>query len=325
MNEIERLSQALSNQDHRPGIGSFTESWLRFIRLYTYYTPIRKGKYRLYQTALKLVKERPRELLTTVRDGRRFVVDLTTGMQETLFFIGEYERFITRVAEKLIGQGETCVDAGANFGWYTTLMSERVGPNGLVLAFEPMPRTFNELSRNRDLLRFKENVTINNLALGDHEGTVQINLFEGEPSGHASLSAKSQIGISSFDCPMTTLDQYLSENGVGNVDFLKADIEGAEMMLLKGADRLFEQKVPPIILMEMALEQSRHFGYTPDELVKYISSRGAYDFYKVDEPNECLIKIEGFDRSDIGANVFCIPVNSAPEKKGALKEFISDR
>lgn len=299
------------------------ELWLRTVRLYTYNTPISKGKYRLYQTALNALKTKPRALSTRVRDGRNLIVDLTTGMQETVFFIGEYEKIISEITSKLIRKGDVCLDVGANFGWYTTLMSMLSGENGEVHSFEPVPKSFAELKRNRDLLPFSQKVYINNMALGDHEGTVHVNLFDDLPSGHASLATRGETRISSFECRMITLDSYLEERNVGGVAFVKADIEGAEMMFLRGAHRLFEQEFPPVFLMEMALGQTKNFEYFPDDLIKYIGKRAEYSFFKVDEPGGKLVRIDGFDADDIGANVFCIPANAPELIHAAVGEYLA--
>ncbi len=299
------------------------EIWLRTIRLYTYNTPISKGKYRLYQTALNALNSKPQALYTRVKDGRNLIVDLTTGMQETVFFIGEYEKIISEITSKLIGEGDVCLDVGANFGWYTTLMSMRSEKGGAVHSFEPVPKSFAELERNRELLPFAEKVHINNMALGDHEGTVLINLFDDLPSGHASLATRGESRISSFECRMITLDSYLKERNVGNVAFVKVDIEGAEMMFLRGASLLFEQELPPVFLMEMALGQTKDFSYVPDDLIKYIGEHAEYSFFKVDELGGKLVRIDGFDPDDIGANVFCIPANAPEFIHTAVAEYLA--
>jgi FkbM family methyltransferase len=292
---------------------------LKLVRLYTYNTPISKGKYRLYETALSLCKDRPHSIEVSVKDGRRLWVNLTTGMHDQVFFLGEFEKTVTRIAASLIKTGDVCLDVGANFGWYTTLFAARTGETGAVHSFEPVPATFRELERNYELMGSPANVSINNVALGDKPGTVVLNLFEGLPTGHASLSSQGRADASTFDCPMITLDSYLDDRGIDRVDLIKVDIEGAEMMFLNGAKKLFDQDVPPIFLMEMALQQTCNFGYLPNDLVEFIGARGDYAFYAVDELNGKLRVIEGFAPGDIGANVFCIPRGVRGER---FEEFI---
>lgn len=320
----QRLSDAdaIAESHNEPGV--MTEFFLRLVRTYTYYTPIKKGKYRAYLTALSFLKKRPHSMLIEVRDGRQFYVDLNTGMQETLFFVGEYERSITEIFSQLICEGDVCIDAGANFGWYTTLMSMRAGPMGEVHSFEPLPKVFAELGRNRSLADNAEKIFINDLALGDRESTVTLNLFSDQPTGHASLAPRDTELEQIFECRMTTLNSYLSARNIDRVDLVKADIEGAELLFLKGATRIFENEKKPIILMEMALESTKEFGYTPNDLITYISERGSYEFYRIDELNTRLIKIEGFAEGDIGANVFCIPTNAIAPIKETIRRYAGE-
>ncbi|HEX6278390.1 MAG TPA: FkbM family methyltransferase [Pyrinomonadaceae bacterium] len=292
---------------------------LRLVRLYTHYFPLRKGKYRLIQLIRRAFPHYSSTLRSKSLDGRSFDVDLSTGMYDTLYFLGEYETFITSVIGRIVSQGDVCVDAGANFGWYSTFLADRVGSTGRVHAFEPVPSTFEELRRNISLNDRHHNVITNKLALSDTESEAVIMLFDGHPSGHASLIAKGK-GLA-FGCRTTTIDAYLQGFGVGDVSFLKVDVEGSELRLLQGASRIFAQTVPPLIVIEMALEQSKPFGYAPKDLIEFVSSKADYRFFKFDEINFHLIPLEGFTDDDIGANVLCIPENAAERIWIAVQEF----
>ena len=282
---------------------------LHAVRAYTFNTPLAKGKYRAFMMALDLCKSLPEPEIVATNDGRRLWADLSTGMHEGVFFLGEYERALTELTKLLIKPGDLCLDVGANFGWYTTMFHKLVGSSGEVHAFEPVPTTFDELVRNCKLISDPppENVHLNNFALGETTGQFKINLFAGLTTGHASLSDQGRDDATSFDCEVSTLNSYLENNGIQSVDFVKVDVEGSELSFLKGAGRLFRQEKPPFILMEMALNTTRNFGYVPDDLIKFIGSHSSYEFYKIDESGLKLVKIEGFTQNDMGANVLSLP------------------
>ena len=118
---------------------------LRTVRLYTFNTPLSRGRHRAYLAALKLCKTLPERMPAATKDGRKFSVHLNTGMEATVYFLGEYEKAVTEIVTSVLRQGDVCLDIGANFGWYTTLFQKYCGPNGQVHSFEPVPPTFREL------------------------------------------------------------------------------------------------------------------------------------------------------------------------------------
>lgn len=298
------------------------EKFLQLVRFYTFNTPILKGRFRIYQTALRVCREGHRSMPVEFGDGRRFVANLTNGMQDTLYFVGEIERVLTDISRQLIDEGDVCIDGGANFGWYTSLMMAKCGAGGEVHAFEPTPGTFRELRRNYEFWGSPTNVFINNAALGDRNETVLLHVFEGMVNGYASLAGREDTNSMTLECPMIDLDRYLEDEDIRQVDFVKVDIEGAELMFLKGAARLFKQAAPPIILMEMATAQSANFGYHPNDLIEFIRSCAGYDFYAIDEYNGTARLIDRFAADDIGANVFCIPETASDKKKAVLRSML---
>src|SRR5215218_1819947 len=155
--------------------GNIENLLLKTVRLYTSNTPIARGRHRAYLTALKLCKTLPDSMLTETKDGRKFSVHLETGMQTTVYFLGEYEKVLTEIVKAILREGDVCLDVGANFGWYTTIFQKYCGPTGEVHAFEPVPPTFQELEENYALMGRPPNVVINNLALGEQADELKIN------------------------------------------------------------------------------------------------------------------------------------------------------
>jgi FkbM family methyltransferase len=290
----------------------------KLIRLYTFYSPIRKGKYRLSLFAMKLTKKVPEEVLAISSDGRRLWVNLKFDSQVFTYFLGEYEPVITNTIRTIIKPTDICLDIGANIGWYTTLLQKNLGKHGEIHSFEPVPPTFKVLEKNVKLNDSDCVVNLNNCALGESEKEVRLNLFENLPDGHASISDYGRTDIISFDSQMTTIDTYLSNNKVGEVTFIKADIEGSELSMLKGASKLFSQKRPPIFEIEMALDTTQSFNYTPNDLIDFINTQVPYDFYAIDEDSGTLRKIEGFAPDHRGANVLCVPNGFYQERLSKL-------
>jgi FkbM family methyltransferase len=270
---------------------------------------MRRGKLRLARFGMRFAHDLPGEVLVPTTDGRRIYADLATGMCDLVFFLGEYERAVTHVVRSVVRPGDVCLDVGANMGWYTTLLAGLVGPHGEVHAFEPVPSIFHALERNVSLLDDTTNVHLRNVALGDEPGAVAIHLFAGLPNGHASMSDMDRDDYETIEVALITLDSYLDEQRVDHVDFVKMDIEGAELLCLRGAERLFAQEVPPTWMIEMALGTTKGFGYLPDELVQFLRARAAYDFYAVDDLSGQLRPIDGIPPDDIGANVLCVPAS----------------
>lgn len=292
--------------------GKLAENLLKTIRFYTFNSPIRKGKYRLISFALNRIKEYPEHIKAVSTDGRNFRAKLATGMYTTVYFLGEYESYVTEVISKSVKKGDVCFDVGANFGWYSTLLQKLVtngssNHTGAVHCFEPIPSIFENLQENYILSDSPPNLFLNNFALSDENSTAKIYTFEGVPNGHSSLSDKAGRTLQEQEIKTVRLDSYLEQKQIEQVDFLKVDIEGAELKCLSGAEKLFRQKNPPVILMEMALKATENFGYLPNDLISFIKKRGDYEFYALDEINLVLHKIDGFAPGDLGANVLALP------------------
>lgn len=286
----------------------------RLTRLYTFYSPIRKGKNRIALASLKLEGKLPEKVLVKTQDGRNLIINFDNHFAYFSYFLGEYEAAITNVCKKIIKKGNVCLDVGANAGWFTTLFQTLVGNIGQVHSFEPVPPTFEVLSQNVEINKNSEIVRLNNLALGDTRRQVKLHIPKNKADGHASISNFGNSETEIFSAEMITLDSYLEQKKIDQVDFVKADIEGAELSMLEGATRLFNQDKPPIMEIEMALDTTKGFGYLPNDLIEFIRKQCDYEFYSIDEKTFHLKKIEGFAENDKGANVLCVPVNLYQEK-----------
>jgi FkbM family methyltransferase len=153
-----------------------------------------------------------------------------------------------------LGRPITCFDVGANVGLWSQALADcarrRPVPLGIV-AFEPSHEARAQLHE-----RFESDPTIRieAVALGDHSGTATL-YADAEGSGLGSLYERrlDHFGLETHGVeavPVATLDDYCATGGVGHIDLLKLDVEGAKLDVLRGAAKMLEQGTIGLIQFE---------------------------------------------------------------------------
>ncbi len=174
---------------------------------------------------------------------------------------------------KIVKAGDVAIDVGAHCGLYTLLLSRLVGAGGRVLAFEPSPRELFHLRRHVRL-NGCSNVRVEPSALGDANGNATLHLSGGfRTTGNNSLrpSPGHPEGVT---VPLMRLDDYVSRHEeFARPDFIKMDIEGAELEALRGARKTIERS-HPTILIEMSEATCIPWGYRCVEKYDLLSEWG---------------------------------------------------
>lgn len=170
--------------------------------------------------------------------GLRLAGSVTDCMLNLIIFIrGVFEPALSRVIEQVVGEGDVCVDAGANVGYFTLLMAQRCGPCGQVLAIEAAPRNVRRIRQNLALNAFGDRVQVLEAACTDVSGEV-VFYINTRNDMHCRLELPKWTeleywvtGRGSSWRPVTvradTLAAMLGERAA-QVSFIKLDIEGAE-------------------------------------------------------------------------------------------------
>lgn len=189
---------------------------------------------------------------------------------------------------KLIQKGDTVIEGGANIGYFTRLFAQIIGKAGELHAFEPTPSTFKILELNCAQAKLPHFPKLNCLGLSNKAGTATIHIPEGD-SGQASL-APHKVGSwggantsSTQSIMLTTLDNYSQQEELKKIDFLKLDIEGAELLALKGGINTLEAFLP-IIHMEVCTHFLQDFDAQPKDLIRLLENLG-YDRFLSYEQN----------------------------------------
>ncbi len=161
-------------------------------------------------------------------------------------------------------------DIGANFGWYS-IFFKRLFPSLQVHAFEPIKFTFEQLIKN---LSLNQTTTIqaNNFGLADKNGTVE---FFVSPSLLAASSLADTYQTSDkikIEAEIKTLDHYCHEHHVIPT-FIKCDVEGAELLVFKGALKTLSSG-HPVVMTELLRKWAKCFNYHPNDVLNLYKELG---------------------------------------------------
>lgn len=175
--------------------------------------------------------------------------------------------------DRLLRPGMTVLDIGAHHGLYTLLAAKRVGPQGRVVSFEPSPRERKRLLRHVRINRCS-NVCLKSFALGDEDGEADLFLVEGAQDWCNSLRPPDlQERTSVVRVEVRRLDEVLADLAIERVDFIKVDVEGAELSFLHGAKKLLQGAHRPAILAEVQDIRTRPWGYPAREIIRFLAAR----------------------------------------------------
>ncbi len=217
------------------------------------------------------------ELLARYPDGRTFRVPARDVNYDRVFFWGEYDRDEAALLRRLLREGDTVADVGAHLGWYAVLLGCLVGPQGSVIAFEPLETTRRQLAANL-ALNPQAPVRVVPCALGAASGDVDIHVFAGLPHGHASVSRLGRNDYVTHRVRRSTLDAELAGD---HIALLKLDAEGAELDVLRGAVATLSGDAAPIVLVEVNRQTAAASGYKPVDLAAELRRHSPYELFRV--------------------------------------------
>lgn len=205
------------------------------------------------------------------------------GAAGTTMIFATREDYETELANlhRFVSPGGVVVDAGASCGIYTIAASKLVGDSGRVIAFEPGAQSASVLERNVELNQLR-NVSVYREAMSDRVGEAKLYSHRGPV---ASSIAPGDHEDGAYDeVVTTTLDSVLEREGVGGVDFLKMDIEGAEELGLRGAQSVITRS-HPVVVFEMNPPAAVRFGLATDGAWRFLE-RHDYHFFEFDRAGE---------------------------------------
>lgn len=194
------------------------------------------------------------------------------------------------VMQRFVRNGDVAFDIGANIGLHSILLSNLIGPQGRLHAFEPNTELVHALSRTISELG---NADLHAVALSDRDE--ESALFIPPDDSMASLTnwtaatAFRNDGDShTVGCQQRRMDDLIKDGKLPQPDFIKCDVEGAELLVFQGGRRTLDRLDAPIILFEVNKNASLGFGYGASEAKDFLAGLQLpqYEFFQVQSGGE---------------------------------------
>jgi FkbM family methyltransferase len=237
--------------------------------------------------------------------GCRFLVDILDKRVTPIdtFNFDMYEKEDSEMLFKLVNDGDVILDIGANIGWYSNLLAKKL-PNAVIYSFEPIPETFSQLEKNT-LLNESHNVRINNVALSSKKEKISFYYSPTVTGASSMVNITENSNAVKLECLTSTIDDFVLENNIKKLNFIKCDVEGGEFLVFKGGKETL-LKHRPIVFTEMLRKWSAKFGYHPNDIINYFKDLNYSCFFS----NEGVLNpIDLITEDTIQTNFFFVPNN----------------
>jgi FkbM family methyltransferase len=185
-------------------------------------------------------------------------------------------------------------DVGANKGVFTALISNLVGRDGRVHAFEPSPDTCTLLRATlTERARNPANVVINTAAVGTEDGVATLHTPQ-QDHGQASLkthdtgSWAGEVAVGSVEVRIVALDTYVSMHALLHIDVVKMDVEGAELLAVRGFTAGLKS-AQPVVVCELCGAWTHAFDYEPSAVIDELRTVGYDTFFLLTDKGDLRV------------------------------------
>lgn len=209
----------------------------------------------------------------------------------------EWEQSTTKIFKKVVKEGNTVVDLGANIGYFTLLAAKLVGKKGKVYSFEPEPRNYNYLLKNIALNGY-DNVFATQKAVSDETGKAKLYICPYD-TGHHTINQYGGIKANKPDLiydekefvevEKIALDDFLKDIKQP-INVIKMDVEGAEMLALSGMDRIIRESKNIKMFVEFFPLLIREMGGSPEEFIRRLLDDYHFSIFVIPDDHDASPK-----------------------------------
>lgn len=209
--------------------------------------------------------------------------------------------------ERLLRTGMVVVDVGANHGLFSLEAAHFIGPGGRLHAFEPAPQTRQILLENLRVNGLNEFVRVFEAALGEAPGQARLRVHH-ELSGLNTLAPediqwnRTRLAADEvIDVTVTTLDEHARIHSLSAIDFLKIDVEGFELFVLRGARELLRRRAIRWIMLEVGDLTCANARIEPNAILTELNAMG-YQLHAIEPSGRIGSRVRSFPASPFAAN-----------------------
>lgn len=196
------------------------------------------------------------------------IAEILFAEQRLVPYSRSFESLTLKLFRELLQPDSTVIDVGANVGMYSIFFA-RIAERSRIFSFEPNEATRTVLQDNIILNGIDDRVEVLSYALSDSDSDAFLVCPEGRDA-FAFLTDNDEED--SIPVKMMKLDTFVSNRNIDRVNLIKVDIEGAELLFLKGAEcTLRDQR--PVIVFELAHRWTSRFGYIPSDVIRWLGDR----------------------------------------------------
>lgn len=201
-----------------------------------------------------------KEVMVKIFSGAKMFLDTTDrGLVPHLMMDGEWEHDVTHAWLSVLKPGDTVLDIGANFGYFSVLAAQQTNRDCKIVLFEANPNLIPFLDRTMKVNSFDNISAIENLAVSNKKDKIKLNVLRDFIASSSVLDLEA-INKSSthqkyeveqvFEVDAVTVDAYCRENKIATVDMIKMDIEGYEDIAYEGMRKTIQKSPRATLFIE---------------------------------------------------------------------------
>jgi len=269
------------------------------------------GKSPVFRPIFKKIHQNFKPDFIIIQNQKMFL-DSKDSLQLSLN--GIYGEFETEIVKNEIKPNDVVLDVGAHIGYFTLLFAKLVGSEGKVFSFEPEPKNFELLTKNIEINNY-ENVITESKIVSDKNKTWTLYTFETSSGANRIYKPNENINVKPIEVDSISLDEYFKNSEfLKRIKFVKIDVEGAELLVLKSMKSIFQNNNNIKLLLEFNPKFLLEIGSKSSDFFNLLHSE-SFSIFFIDGKNHKLIPLNSDTELDPKlfendvVNLFCTKID----------------